>query len=302
MRSQMLCDIRYRAVGSILLFALSGSVAVAPSAADQQPPAATRAHAPQADLLLRPHNGIIQGTDQSALIREARHAYYSLKGEGLEEVRCQAVPDWESIFKTMRPSPVNPDQLLPLLEKLRFQVAIGPSGGAMVSQVSDFAPPSEEMAERVQKMAGAVVQFLHGFFDTWAPFAFGTFFSDSPAKFEFDEAQSQYRITKQKGPVVVVTTMTLHFLVTQLLLKTPQIEIVVRPQFVSNTQGYMLTGLGSVFSKGETELADYKMDITYMQVQGFTLPQTLTGTVDFPTRAQSATVALKFINYQITKQ
>ena len=246
---------------------------------------------------------LARAADKKEIIRQAREAYYNVKAAGLVEFRCQASPDWDSIVKAIKPPPADPDQLLPLLRQLHFGVAVGPDGGAVVSHQFDGAPPSQQMAARLSLMTTGADQVLNGFFQSWTPFVFGSAFPESNAEYELENADELYRLHQKQGSADVVVTMTREFVITEIAVKSPQLEATIRPQFSRNNKGYLLSRLGDVYKIGPTAQGEFAMDIRYQEVEGFTLPAALTANVTVTgSTTIAATFEINFVNYHVTKQ
>ena len=244
-----------------------------------------------------------QSGDKDKIIRQARQAYYNLKTEGLMEFHCEASPDWDSMLKIMKPPPKDPEQLLPLLKQLLFKVAVGPDGGAMVSHQSDAAPPSQQMAPRLAQVTSGIDQVLNGFFQAWAPFVFGTVFPEPHQEYELEDSGGQYRFHQKQGPADVVVTMTRQFAITEIAVKTPQLEATMHPQFFPGNKGYLLSKLDAAFKVGPATEMDLSINVDYQEVEGFTLPDVLTAMVTVPGgTALDVTIKLNFINYRVTKR
>ena len=113
---------------------------------------------------------LAHGTDKKEIVRQARQSYYNLANAGMNEFRCQVLPDWDTTFKTLKADPIGRDQVLPILRKTHFELLVGPDGASTVSHRSELVPPNEDVAERVRKATGGTEQVLTGFLHTWSGF------------------------------------------------------------------------------------------------------------------------------------
>ena len=98
-------------------------------------------------------------TDKKELVRQARQSYYNLANAGLNEFRCQVLPDWDTTFNGLKADPVGRDQVLPILRKTHFELLVGPNGASTVSHQSELAPPNEQVAERVREAIAGTSKF-----------------------------------------------------------------------------------------------------------------------------------------------
>jgi len=242
---------------------------------------------------------VLQGPEKNEIISRAAQAYYSLKSDGLTEFHCQAEPDWDSMLKTMKPPPTDPDQLTPLLKQLRFEVAVGPDGGAIVSHHSDAAPPSQQMAERLRRVTGGVDQVLTGFFQVWAPFPFGTFFPASGQPTQIEEAGEQYRLTQKQGDADSAVVLTRDFEVTEISVITPKLAATLHPHFTRSEKGYLLNAVYATY-KVEANQSNLTMKVEYQNVEGFTLPETLSASV--VAQGLEVPIIVKFVAYKVTRR
>jgi hypothetical protein len=239
----------------------------------------------------------LQDSEKNEIVRRAALAYYSLKRDGLVEFHCQAEPDWDSMSKAMKPPPTDPEQLMPVVKQLHFQVAVGPDGGALVSHQFDAAPPNAQMAQRLQLMTGGVDKMLSGFFQSWAPFSYGSFFPTSGETFQMEEAGNLYRLTQKQGDTDSTIVLTHDFEVTEIMVTTPKFATTMHLHFTQGEKGYVLNDLEANYKVG-TDEANITMKVEYQNVEGFTLPETLIARVT--NQRMDVPVTLKFVAYKVT--
>jgi len=240
------------------------------------------------------------GADRKDVIREARRSYYDLKSKGLAGFECQVSMDWDSMFKTLKPDATGRDQVIPILKKTQFQVLVGPEGASTVSHHSDVAPPNEEVAGRVRQSTGGVEQVLTGFFQTWSGFMMGAPFPEADGDYLLENLGENYRLTYKETSVDVVISMAHDFTIDEMRVTTPDFEARVHPEFARNQGEFVLLGYEATYKAASGAPQQLSMKIENRDVQGFSLPATVTATVDLP--AGKLEMPLIFSDCKVTKR
>jgi hypothetical protein len=236
------------------------------------------------------------GADRKEIIRSARQSYYSLKGEGLTEFRCQVSLGWESTFKALKADEVGRDQVLPVLKKTHFELLAGQSGASTVSHQSEVAPPTEEVAERIRKVTGGIEQILTGFMHTWSMFMMEPPLPAVDSEYQLEDLGEKYRLTYKEGPANVVTSMTHDFAIEEMTVTAPELEGTVRPHFARNKNGFVLVGYEATYKAGSSGPQQLSVKVEYKKFEGLNLPSTVTATVN------PVEIVLTFTDYQVKKR
>jgi hypothetical protein len=245
---------------------------------------------------IAPPNALLRGADDGQILDRARQAYYSLRGKGLVEFRCEVLPDWEAVFSTLRTDAVG-SEVLTLLQRTHFDVSVGADGASTVSRQTELTPPSQVVAERFRTAAAGLEQMLTGFFVVWAQFMSG-FPGPEPGDkdYKIEKAGDQYRITQQQGQLHVLVLMTTELVVTEARLTAPNsVEITVHPHFSKLAERFLLTGWDSTIGSAAGTL-ETAATTENQEVEGFELPKTVNIT------AGGIRIPLRFNHYRIKKR
>jgi len=236
-----------------------------------------------------------QGADPKETIRQARESYYSLKGQGLTEFRCQVDTDWDSIFKGVKTDAVGRGQVLPILKKTHFQLLVGPEGSSSVSHQTEVAPPNEKVAERVRSSVAGVEQILTGFLQTWSVFVISPPLPSIDSEYELQDLGEKFRLSYREGQADIVTSMSHDFAIDELKATTPEFEGSVRPKLSRNKEGFLLGGWEATYKAASGAPQQLAVKIEYGNVEGFRLPTT----VEVVT---SLDIHLTFADYQVKRR
>jgi hypothetical protein len=178
-------------------------------------------------------------------------------------------------------------------------VAIGPTGASTVSHQSDYAPPDQQVAERLRTTTLGLEQTITGFFNIWSPFTFESPFPDADSEFLLEDSAGQYRLTYKQGAAQVVTTMTGDFAMTETEFKTPQMNFDFHPEWSRVKGVYILSAFKALFGASPADRQEMDGKVTYQEVDGLELPSALT--VKMATPARNATIQVAFENCRVTK-
>ena len=235
---------------------------------------------------------VVRGADKKEILDHARAAYYDLRGAGLVEFRCQVEPDWDTVMKSLQADPADP--LAAALKQTRFEVTVGPDGEATVSRQGP-TPADASVAERLRTTAGGLEQVLTGFFQVWAMSLHGLPGPQDGEGYQIEEGADQYRILQAQGDAHVVIAMDRNFMVTEITISGPNMDIAMRPRFAESPKGFLLSGYGSSMKvAGLTQ--EMELAIEEQAVEGFELPAVVTA------RMGNVQIPLRFKSYRITKK
>jgi hypothetical protein len=210
--------------------------------------------------------------DKREVIKQARHAYYSLADRGLTGFQSNLQPNWRLNLKDLIASdPANAEAAVKLLNGIHFMLSLGPDGVVKVTHRADVAPPNEKAAEGFNQIYAGMEQAMSGFFDTWKPFMLDTPFPVN-GDYRLEELDNQYHLSYKDGTADVATTMSKELLISEIKMDDPAFKSVIKPVFTTSSQGFLLTGYDATShgtsGNDETRL---KVQIDYQQVNGFQL-------------------------------
>jgi hypothetical protein len=251
--------------------------------------------------LLCPTSSIGLETDQKAIINQARRAYYNLANEGLQEFRCEVLPNWDSAFQALNADQVGKDQVLPILRKTHFQLVVGPHGASTVSHQSELAPPNEEVAERVRKAIAGMEQIITGFLQTWSQFNVNLVpLPDANSDFQWEDAGELYRINFKEGSADASILLRRDFQIQELKVVTSQLSGIVQPKFSSFHNRFVLESYRAIFELASNPRQELSVHIEYDEREHLHLPSRVVATTKLPNAV--AEFSFAFTNYHIKKK
>jgi hypothetical protein len=248
-------------------------------------------------LLLGAYSAPAPCADKSAILRHAKETYYNLKANGLGDFTCQVSPDFEAAYKDIQMDAVGRDQILPAAKKINFQVAVGPTGASAVSHQFSEAPPTEEVAQRLQKVAGGMEQIISGFFKTWSNMMINSPFSDD--EYQIEESPQGYALTGNKGETQVNVGLTRDLVMTTLSVRTSAFEGTLRPQFSSHEGGLLLKSYDATYKSGNSS-QDLTVKIDYQDIEGLPIPNMIEVLMVLPQGRMDAPI--RFTNCKVTRK
>src|SRR5208282_370458 len=194
--------------------------------------------------------------DSREIVRRARQSYYSLKKQGLLEFRCNALPDWDSMYESLKTDTAGREQLLPMLQKARFRIVLSPDGGSTISHESDVAPPDEKIAQRLRDTIGGTEQMLTGFYQTWSQFVLNTLLPEEGSEYTVDDLGGKYRLSYKEGAADVVITLNHDFRIEEIEVTSPQFSAASKTQWSNTPKGLLLAAYGAAIktASGSLEL------------------------------------------------
>jgi hypothetical protein len=234
------------------------------------------------------------------IIRQARHASYSLKDQGLIELKCTVQPDWDSMYAALKPDEVTRNQVLPILKGTHFTVVLGPDGASNISHESDVPPPNEEVARRVRQSIDNMDQVLTGFFQTWSNVMFTPLLPQPNDDYRLEDLGGKYRVNIDQGATYVQMLLNHELAIEKVELNSPQLNVTVDMQWSSGSEGFVLASYQGNYKPGTAEGLQLSAKIEYEEVEGLKLPSIVylsvtRSTVIVPLR-------LRFVDYEVKKR
>lgn len=239
-----------------------------------------------------------QTTSDDQIVEQARKSYYNLRDAGLKGFRCDVRVDWDAALRSTKTDDAAREQLLPLLRRMHFEVAMGPGGVPEISRRFDGPPPDEQAAQRLREATGRFEKMLGEFFQEWLMFAFGPPLPSESQNYRLEQAGDDLHITIRSEPVVF-ETLNKDFAIEEVAFAEQHSTATMRPQFKRGEKGYVPTVLDSVIAAAGTDEIKNHVEIAYQNAEGFDLPRTVS--VQSTQPAGDVRVQFSFENYQVTK-
>ncbi|HXO37935.1 MAG TPA: hypothetical protein VN872_04830 [Candidatus Acidoferrum sp.] len=215
--------------------------------------------------------------DRKKVLEEGRHAYYSLRGAGLDEFRATIKPNWALVLKDqIKSDPAAAQAGLKLLNGLHFSMLLDRSDKVTVTHHADIAPSNEQQRQGFDQIYSGMDQAISGFFTTWSVFMLNSPFPTADSDYKLEDLGTQYRLSYKDGSADVVTMMGKNLIITEIKVNSPEFISSVRPQFVHTAKGFVLTGYDADYKPtsgpGVVKLT-LKMD--HAPVSGLQMPTSL---------------------------
>jgi hypothetical protein len=243
-----------------------------------------------------------QSAGDKEIMRAASDSYDNLAKDGLMEFKCEVVPDWDGLLKSIKaiqPDAGTADEILPYLKQTHFKVSVGPKGAATVSHESDAVAPSVQLAERITRSTSGADQTITGFFQAWGGIAMDSMLPETDS-YKLENLGDHYRLTYKEGPSDIVALIAMDYTQTEITITTPQIIIVLHPKFSRAKKGFMLTDLDGLYKTPSNAQMAVKIHVDYGQVEDFDLPSSAVMTM--PVGDKTVDMQLAFTAYQIKKR
>jgi hypothetical protein len=239
--------------------------------------------------------------DAAEIIRKAHDAQYSLPKQGMKSFRCSITIDWDALYKDLGADSESSQTVLALLKKIRLKVAVGPDGSSSLSRESDDAPPSAEIAERLQESQAGLDQMINGLLKTWAVYMVESMIPQPDEKYHLELVDGKYLLTQSENGMDLAIDFDSNLKIARVSSKSSKQNGEFRPTFESNPNGFVLTGYVITFDPpvaGGTTKADVKIE--NQTVDGLELPHLVS--IKLPYKDASMNVHLTFSDYQVTRK
>lgn len=236
--------------------------------------------------------------NQQSVVREAAAEYYTLKGRGLSECRCDVEPNFDEMLSLAKPESTK-NQLSSLLKQTHFRLTIGPTGATAMSQDADYAPPDDQLASRLQRITLGLNQTVTGFFQMWSQMTFNSPLPDPNSKYEIENLNDGYQLTYQQGTTQATTTMTRTYLITRSIAKDPHFYVDIQPRWLQLKEGYILSGVAAQVGPNPFVTAKEEFKVSYQILDDLELPSILTANLTSPNGI--FTMQFAFTHCRVTK-
>jgi hypothetical protein len=217
-----------------------------------------------------------QAADKDVVIRQARAAYYSLNGEGMQQFQCNMTPNWEALLADLRKTDsAAVDRAVQKLKELRFS-AVVPSQGTAKVMHNEISADNKQMADGLTQIYNGMDQMIVGFFQTWSVFVISPGLPEAGSTFQLEEIPSGYRVSYKDGSADVVTQMNKDFSITSTMVSSKEFESTLQPLFKQTAKGFLLSGYQAIYiGASAADKTELQVKVEYQQVDGLQLPKTL---------------------------
>jgi hypothetical protein len=217
-----------------------------------------------------------QAADKDVVIRQARAAYYSLNGEGMQQFQCNMTPNWEALLADLRKTDsAAVDRAVQKLNELRFSAVVPSQGTAKVTH-NEISADNKQMADGLTQIYNGMDQMIVGFFQTWSVFVISPGLPEAGSTFQLEEIPSGYRISYKDGSADVVTLMNKDFSITSTMVRSKEFDSTLQPLFKQTGKGLLLSGYQATYiGASAADKTELQVKVDYQQVDGLQLPKTL---------------------------
>lgn len=218
-----------------------------------------------------------QQTNNRETFRKARASYYSLSRFGFAGFTSNIQPNWETLLaEDIKKDPQAAQAGLKLLSGLHFAMTLAQDGQVSVTHRADQAPTNDQVAAGFNQIYSGMDQALSGFFATWNLFMLTSPFPAVESEYQLQDAGGQFLITYNEDGASVSTTMAKDLRITAIKVVSSEFTSVVRPRFVSNDRGFVLTGYAGDYVpvKGPGKVT-LDAEVEYQEVNGLQVPRKL---------------------------
>jgi hypothetical protein len=244
----------------------------------------------------------LSSQQQRALIVQAKRAYYNLHTAGVSGViTADAAMEWDNRWASQAkelPHVAQAEQLAVALKKVEFNVIFHTDNSIEVTPLNlpKLADAKESAWQEavVDRMGGALRVILQG----WARYEIRSGFERPDIESSVVDLGPRYAVTYKAPGVEEVITMGRDFQIEEAHLKTfLDVSASSHPKFRSTPDGFLLTHWESSVT-GRVALS-VSAAVTYADVQGIPLPQTVVAT--YKPCSPGAHVSIMLSNYRFRR-
>jgi hypothetical protein len=217
-----------------------------------------------------------QAVDKDVVIRQARAAYYSLNGEGMQQFQCNVMPNWESLLADLRKTDAAAaDRAIQKLKELQFSAIVPSQGNAKVMH-NEISADNKQVADGLTQIYSGMEQMIVGFFQTWSVFVITPGLPEAGSVFQLEEIPSGYRISYKDGAADVITQLNKDFSISSTAVRSKEFDSTLQPLFKQTAKGLLLSGYQAIYTGASAaEKTELQVKVDYQQVDGLQLPKTL---------------------------
>jgi hypothetical protein len=210
-----------------------------------------------------------QSDQDREFVREARRAYYHLKGQGLKGFTATVQPTWGISIKNIAANP----EALKMLQAVRFMVSVDEAGTARLSSSTDTKTLTEDNQRRIKRLTDGVDQIVSGFFATWRLFMFDVPLPPVDGRYHLGKVGENYLLTYNDGHGDVATTLRSDFYLIEMKVSAAEFQGSIKPRLVKTDRGFVINGYqGQYEPAGGSGKVMLDVQLDHQDVSGFKLP------------------------------
>lgn len=220
-------------------------------------------------------------TEKGYVLQQARDLQYNLRTAGLEELSCEVHPDWRGFFQQLGIDTTSPQSLVPLLERVHFNVNVDSDGKVDVTHTGVPSPNAGTAAAMRGALQG-MDQMIGGFFKTWAMYTISSPLPSINSNYEVHPVDENYEVDYRQGSTEIRTTLDSEFAVVKTSYSSPEFSLEMHPAWDTGTYGYRLAGYDGVTQIKPGTPSHEQLQIAYHTEGELQLPERVRETTFTP--------------------
>ena len=238
-------------------------------------------------------------TEKSYVLQQARDLQYNLRTAGFEELNCEVHPDWRGFFQQLGIDISSPQSLVPLLERVHFNVNVDTDGKVGVTHTGVPSPNAGTAAAMRGALQG-MDQMIGGFFKTWAMYTISSPLPAVNSNYEVRPVDENYEVAYKQGSTEIRTILDSEFAILKTTYSSPELSIEMHPAWDTGMYGYRLASYEGVTQIKPGTPSHEQLQIAYRAEGDLQLPEHVRETVFTPNG--SIQVALEVDGYQLKRR
>lgn len=240
----------------------------------------------------------LSDNEKTYVLQQARDLQYNLRTAGMEELRCEVHPDWNSFFQQLGIDTTSPQSLVPLLKRVHFNVTLDRDGNVGVTHTS-VPSPNAGTAAAMRGALHGMDEVIADFFKVWAMYTVTSPLPAPSIDYVVRPVDDNYVVSYRQGSSQVRTTLNSEFAITEATYSSPEFSIEVRPSWDTGNYGYRLAQYEGISQIGSGERLSEQVQIAYGTEGGMQLPETVREQLAATKR--NIEVTLEISQYQVKR-
>jgi hypothetical protein len=233
------------------------------------------------------------------IISQVNAAYYNLKQQGLQELKCEVTGTvFDQIKETYKLKYPATDPRNNILNSIKFYLVFDKNSGLNV-RITPYTPTEDaDFNKVVQEATGTIYGQTTFFSEIWGSFIIERIFEKKDLNYTIDKLSNGYNISyegKKPGEVIKIS-LDSNFRISQESLLINNETIKITPYFISSGQGLLIQGYEYDFNNGNGKNS---ATIDYQEAEGLQLPKQVA--IQITDSGVTSEIKLSFINFEIKK-
>jgi hypothetical protein len=228
-------------------------------------------------------------------IARARRMYYSLQFHGMQDLRCNARPDWPQILASnLATSAEGKARALPYLSKIEFRVMMTASSTNVRLKPIGEQPP-KDLAGNLNTLIELVRLNVEQPLDVWRMMTFRPLLPGSEENYRLAHRGGRYTITRVVNAVQI--ELDSNWVVQEVRTSVPSegVTLSTRPHYAENPNGLLLSSF-TVRDVDEPS-QEIRMTVEYLERDGLLLPAAFGSNSQHP--GGVVNIPVRFDDYEI---